>query len=420
MTPDFTFIKKNMKNNALYFAALKIVKILFQKGFTAYFAGGCVRDSLLDRKFSDIDIATNAQPNDVVQLFQQTKLVGAHFGVVLVSLKNHTFEVATFRKDGIYSDGRHPDSITFTDAKEDAQRRDFTINGLFYDPIEDKILDYVNGLQDIQQRIIRPIGDPQKRFMEDKLRLLRYIRFYAQLNTYQFQLDSSILQIIQKMASTLKMVSKERIREELFKIFQFSNNKKPLEYLIQTELFQQIVPWEIHELNLIFYESLLSKNLPPEILFFSLFWDFPNWSEIHRYFLLTKKEYELTLSCQQFLTFIIENDSMDLSAKKKMLRSPYFQILMQFAQSYCQILKPEYQEKYDKICQEYVDLKDNLFPKKYITGNTLKNYGLRPSPFFKILLDAIENAQLNEEITTRRECEDYLKTLLDKNHIKTL
>ena len=166
--------------------ATEIVRILQDKGFTAYFAGGCVRDSIRGQTPLDYDIATSAHPDQVEQVFEKTRAVGSHFGVILVFKGAYAFEVATFRNEGSYSDGRHPDSVEFSSPQEDAMRRDFTINGLFENPITGEIIDYVEGKKDITQKVIRAIGEPHKRFSEDHLRLLRAVRFSARLD---YQID---------------------------------------------------------------------------------------------------------------------------------------------------------------------------------------------------------------------------------------
>src|SRR5215831_12368243 len=177
-----------LETSGLYSVAVAIVRKLRQKGFIAYFAGGSVRDAFLGKAPKDIDIATNARPEDVSLLFPRTIAVGVQFGVQRVLEQGFEFEVATFRSDGRYVDGRHPLDVRFATAEEDAARRDFTINGMFYDPIDRKLIDFVGGRQDLDHRIIRAIGVPAERFREDGLRLLRAIRFAAHLD---FELEAN-------------------------------------------------------------------------------------------------------------------------------------------------------------------------------------------------------------------------------------
>lgn len=176
---------KKLKNNRSN--ADEIARRLQQSGYEAYFVGGCVRDFILEKDSSDYDIVTSALPNQVIELFPHTVTIGAKFGVVAVVMENHPYEVATFRSDDVYEDGRHPSNVKFSSAKEDVFRRDFTINGLLMDPTRGEIFDYVNGRADIERKIIRTIGDPDSRFSEDYLRMLRAIRFTANLG---FEIES--------------------------------------------------------------------------------------------------------------------------------------------------------------------------------------------------------------------------------------
>ncbi|HON66141.1 MAG TPA: CCA tRNA nucleotidyltransferase, partial [Phycisphaerae bacterium] len=193
-------------------AALAVVKRLRDAGHEALWAGGCVRDMLLGIEPSDIDVATSAHPPQIVELFRRTREVGVQFGVVLVKQGPHWIEVATFRTDVNYVDGRRPERVVFTTAEEDAQRRDFTINGLFYDPLDRRVIDYVGGEQDVRSGIVRAIGEPSHRFAEDHLRLLRAVRFTTR---FGFQLDPATAAAIREHAAGLARISAERIREEL-------------------------------------------------------------------------------------------------------------------------------------------------------------------------------------------------------------
>lgn len=204
---------RNMKGQQL---ATEIVQRLVDQGHIAYFAGGWVRDFLMDHPSDDIDIATSASPAEVLDLFPNTVHVGIAFGVVVVAMEGHQFEVATFRQDFDYQDGRKPTRIVASTPFEDAQRRDFTINGLFYDPMTHEIHDYVNGRQDIEKGIIRTIGDPQDRFREDRLRMIRAIRFAAR---FQFHIDLETEEAIKQNADLLfPSVSAERIWQEFEKM----------------------------------------------------------------------------------------------------------------------------------------------------------------------------------------------------------
>jgi len=219
--------------------AQKIVQLLRDKGFEAYWAGGCVRDMLLGIHPKDFDIATSAMPDQIQKLIPKTIEVGKKFGVIIAIVNGHHFEIATFRSDSSYSDGRRPDAVIFTSAKEDALRRDFTINALFYDPIDDKVIDYVDGQKDIKEKIIRFIGDPHTRILEDYLRILRAVRFKNVLN---FRYHPDTYNAIKQHAALIDKISRERVRDELIKMMDSRNLRQVFEDLSETGLLKYIIP----------------------------------------------------------------------------------------------------------------------------------------------------------------------------------
>jgi len=220
-------------------AAEQICSTLRRRGFRALLAGGCVRDMLLKTPPRDFDIATNARPFEVAELFERTIDIGAAFGVQVVLLPEGPFEVTTFRKDGPYHDGRHPCSVAFTGEEEDARRRDFTINALFYDPVDRKVLDYVGGLDDLRTGLVRAVGVPRERFEEDHLRLLRAIRFAARL---RYAIERETYQAIRESAPRITLTSAERIRDELLKMLTEGGTRRAFEMLDDTGLLHQILP----------------------------------------------------------------------------------------------------------------------------------------------------------------------------------
>ena len=233
-------------------AALRIVRRLRALGHVAYFAGGCVRDLLLGVAPKDFDVATSATPDLVLAAFPRTESVGAHFGVVLVidhlAQERVTTEVATFRHDGAYSDGRRPDSVQFSlDPREDVLRRDFTINGLLLDAmaydagdlLESCVIDYVGGRGDLHARLVRAIGEPRVRFTEDKLRMLRAVRFAARL---EFAIERRTMEAIWEQAASIHVVSAERVRDELTKILTEGGARRGFELLDETRLLAQVLP----------------------------------------------------------------------------------------------------------------------------------------------------------------------------------
>ncbi|PYU98101.1 MAG: phosphohydrolase [Acidobacteria bacterium] len=235
-------------------AAVEIVRRLRAEGFQAYLVGGCVRDLVMGREPQDYDVSTDATPDAVVRLYPESLTVGAQFGVVLLPREAGDVEVATFRSDGRYTDGRHPDQVRYSKtAEEDVRRRDFTINGLLYDPLAapaaaptdrlaaatNGVLDHVGGLADIQERRIRTIGDPTERFSEDRLRMLRAVRFTAR---FGFSLDPAALKAIRELAPEIRDVSAERVRDEIVKILTEGNPRRGFELLDEAGLLKEVLP----------------------------------------------------------------------------------------------------------------------------------------------------------------------------------
>jgi poly(A) polymerase len=231
-----------VNNSAVRDHAVHIIRTLRERGHSAYLVGGCVRDLLLGRDPADWDVATSATPDEVMLIYPQSLAVGAQFGVILVPFAGgQKVEVATFRNDGAYSDGRHPDEVRFSKtAEEDVQRRDFTVNGLLLDPLDgDKVLDYVGGEKDIQAGIIRTIGDPNRRFHEDKLRMLRAVRFAAR---FGYQIASSTFAAVRHLATEIHQVSRERVREELTRMLTEGRARRAFELLDETALLPEVLP----------------------------------------------------------------------------------------------------------------------------------------------------------------------------------
>lgn len=225
--------------------AIKIVETLRNAGHEAYWAGGCVRDMLLNIRPKDFDIVTSAKPEEIESLLEHTIPVGKQFGVILAVKNGHNFEVATFRSDSGYSDGRRPDAVEFTNARKDAQRRDFTINALFYDPLKDRIIDYVDGQRDLRDKLIRFIGYPEERIQEDHLRILRAVRFK---NNYDFQYHPDTYQAIKKNVSLIEDISKERIADELNKMILHERPGQAFEELFEIGVLEILIP-ELCELK---------------------------------------------------------------------------------------------------------------------------------------------------------------------------
>jgi poly(A) polymerase len=221
-------------------AAVEILKRLRAEGFQAFLVGGCVRDLVMGLTPKDYDISTDATPQQVVGLFPESLTVGAQFGVVMVPRDEGNVEVATFRSDGRYTDGRHPHEVRYAKTpQQDVLRRDFTINGLLYDPLDERVLDYVGGQADIRARRLRTIGEPSERFSEDRLRMLRAVRFAARL---KFVLDAAAKEAIRRQAAEIRQVSAERVREEILKILTEGQSRPGFELLDATGLLQEVLP----------------------------------------------------------------------------------------------------------------------------------------------------------------------------------
>ncbi|MCO6457022.1 MAG: CCA tRNA nucleotidyltransferase [Pirellulaceae bacterium] len=223
--------------------ALEVVRRLRAAGFEALWAGGCVRDQLMGREPKDYDVATSAEPEQVRQVFgrRRTLSMGAAFGVITVlgPPAAAQVEVATFRRDATYSDGRHPDSVTFSNAEEDALRRDFTINGLFFDPLAERVIDYVEGQRDIERRLVRAIRDPFERIAEDKLRMLRAVRFAA---AFDFELDQATFEAVRRQAHEIVIVSAERVATELRRMLVHERRVRAVELLLDAGLLEIVLP----------------------------------------------------------------------------------------------------------------------------------------------------------------------------------
>src|SRR6266568_3198189 len=219
--------------------ACELVAQLRARGHIAYFAGGCVRDIVRGQTPKDFDVATDAKPEAVQQIFSRTYAVGAHFGVIVVVEKGFQFEVATFRSDDVYVDGRRPSAVRFSSPEEDAKRRDFTINGMFYDPVTEEVIDFVGGRADLEARLVRAIGDPAQRFEEDRLRMLRAVRFATVLD---YKIDEETWDALVANEASINQISAERIREELVRIFLSPSRVRGWDMLDASGLMRAIFP----------------------------------------------------------------------------------------------------------------------------------------------------------------------------------
>jgi len=427
--------------------AIHIVKELLNHGFQAYFAGGVVRDMVMGNQVpGDIDIATDATPQSIGRIFPQTIKVGEQFGVMIVVEKGIPFEVATFRSDIGISDGRHPASITYTDAKEDALRRDFTINGLFFDPISNQLIDYVGGVKDIEQKIIRAIGDPELRFREDYLRMLRAIRFSAR---FSFKIEESTWRAIKKYSPQIINISAERIFIELDKILRQGNADIAISLLRDCGLLKIILPEidnligveqpeKYHPEGDVFTHTILAlsllKPVPSSVLAWSVLLHdigkpstkvitdrirFNNHDRVGAEMAKeTLKRLRASNSLIKGVEACIENHmnfknvrQMRLATLKKMLSRETIDEELELHRIDC-LASHGILSNYNYVIEKRKMIaSDRLKPQPYIKGKDLIEMGLKPGPVFGELLTEIYDLQLEEKINNRDEA---LKVLHQK------
>ena len=400
--------------------AVEVVRQLRAAGHTALFAGGCVRDLLLGRPAKDYDVATTATPDQVRRLFghKRTLPVGASFGVIIVLGPREAghVEVATFRTEGPYQDGRRPSSVAFCTPEEDARRRDFTINGMFYDPMETRVLDFVGGEADLSSRVVRAIGDPHERVREDKLRMLRAVRFAA---TLDFALDQTTAEAIREMAGQLIIVSAERIAQELKKMLVDRHRRRAIELSESTDLLAIILPElnresrepAAHEITLRMLELLErpSFELALAVLLHSL--SALVVVQICRRLKLSNDELERINWLVAHQDDLMSAPELSLARLKRTLAHPFRDDLITMMR--VKLLAMEADLKPALFCEEYLlrTPADVIDPAPLITGDTLKSLGMNPGPTFRTLLETIRDAQLNGEITTVEQAVEMARAI---------
>jgi poly(A) polymerase len=398
--------------------AIDVVRRLRQSGFEALWAGGCVRDELLGVTPADYDVATSARPEDVVRTFARTVEVGAAFGVVEVigprrfDGTHPIVQVATFRSDGAYIDGRRPESVVFSSAEEDAQRRDFTINGMFFDPIECKVIDYVGGQADLQAGVLRAIGDPRARFREDKLRLMRAVRMAAR---FDFPIESVTAAAIREMAGELNVVSAERIADELRKMLIHPNRASAVRQMDELGLLRQVLPeaptgdvWQ-HILRVL--ELLEGPRWPePTAVSFPL----AMAALLHdvgkkvagvacRRLKLSNAETTRIEWLVEKHRYLDEAPTMRVSKLKPILVHPGIGELLALhrADALASGRSIAHVEFCEKMLRETPA--EELNPPPLLTGDDLITLAWEQGPVFKTVLDAVREAQLEGMIRTKEE-----------------
>jgi poly(A) polymerase len=441
----------------------QIVRTLRERGHQAYFAGGCVRDLLLAREPADYDVATDATPRQVMQIFPETYAVGEQFGVVLVPLvlpverrppspvisnpdEKHTIEVATFRSDVGHSDGRHPDEVRFSkDPREDVERRDFTINGMMLDPATNEILDFVGGREDLKAGIIRAIGDPERRFTEDKLRMLRAVRFAAR---FDYQVDPATMAAIQKFAPKIHQVSCERIREELTKMLTEGRARRAFQLLDESGLLREVLPEiatmkgieqppQYHPEGDVFVHTLLLLDKLPAGSSKTLAWGAllhdvgkpPTFrvapdrirfdghvevgvkmaAEICRRLRFSNFETERILSLVDNHMRFADVLRMKQSTLKRFLRLPAFDEHLELHRM--DVLSSNGNLDAYNYSREQLHAipPEAIRPQPLVTGRDLIEAGYAPGPRFKQILSAIEDAQLEGRITSHEAAIEFIR-----------
>ena len=393
--------------------ALEVVRRLRAANFEAYWAGGCVRDGLLGKEPKDYDVATSATPDQIRGLFgrPRTLALGAAFGVITIlgPRRAGQVEVATFRQDTGYSDGRHPDSVRFSNAREDAQRRDFTVNGLFYDPVAQQVIDYVGGQDDLDRRVIRAVGDPIERFSEDKLRMLRAVRFSA---AYEFSLEAKTLEAIGRMASEITVVSPERISKEMQRILIDENRATGMRLLLETGLAAVILPEVVpnnQKLREGFQRSLRvidRFNAPGfSLVLAGLLHDRVDAADAKE----VCRRWRLSNRHSDRVTWLVANHLALKGARtkrwselQKILVAEGIDDLLTLSEAECQV---------DGVVTREIDWcrsllerpAEELDPPPLLSGDDLISHGVVPGPNYGVLLQRVRDAQLDEKVRSREE-----------------
>jgi putative nucleotidyltransferase with HDIG domain len=439
--------------------SISIIQTLRQQGFQAYLVGGCVRDLLLKREPADYDVATNATPDQVMEIFPETYAVGVQFGVVLVPLlaehsavndastKSNAIEVATFRSDLGYSDGRRPDEVRFShDPREDVARRDFTINGMMLDPISGEVLDFVGGRKDLEARIIRAIGDPERRFAEDKLRMLRAVRFAAR---FEYTIEAETMAAIQRHAHEVQMVSRERVRDELTKMLTEGQARRAFLLLDESGLLQQVLPEistmkgvaqppEFHPEGDVFVHTLLLlQNLPqpcpPTLAWGALLHDVgkpatfrvaPDRIRFDNHVDVGVKIAEEICGRLRFsnddtaqILSLVDNHMrfghvtrMKESTLKRFLRLPAFDQHMALHRA-DSLASHRNLSTYELLRAKLAEIPpEKIRPLALISGDDLIAEGYLPGPKFREILEAVEDAQLEGRLRSHNEAMEFVRS----------
>lgn len=400
-------------------AAVAIIRKLTAAGHQALLAGGCVRDLLLGLEPQDYDVATDATPERICQVFRRTRKVGAQFGVVLVREQRRWVEVATFRSDGKYLDGRRPSDVHFSDARHDAQRRDFTVNGMFLDPLGHQLIDYVGGREDLQAGLIRAIGDPPARFAEDHLRLVRAARFAARLG---FEIEPATFAALKAHAPKLATVAAERVLQELDKMLTHPTRRRAFDLLADTGLLPHLCEGASWRADQIAAGSVLLARLPQRVSFPLAFAVLvadrgtKTIQQICRALTCSNEQRQHIVWLSEHHTDLDDPRQISLAGLKRLMACPAFADLRAWTEARYQEL-PDSERRHATLAKRLSAVApDAVQPPPLITGDDLAARGIKPGPIYRKLLDALYTRQLDETLTTRAEALRLLKELLADWH----
>jgi poly(A) polymerase len=427
-------------------AARRLVERLHEEGHVAYFAGGCVRDLVRGETPKDFDVATDARPEEVQKIFSRTYAVGAHFGVIVVLEDGFQFEIATFRSDGVYLDGRRPTEVHFSSAEEDAKRRDFTINGMFFDPKKNEVIDFVGGRADLQEKLVRAIGDPADRFAEDRLRLLRAVRFATVLG---FAIEAATWTALQEHAAQINEISAERIREELVLIFLSPNRVRGWDLLDESGLLGAILPEleamkgcaqpeQFHPEGDVFrHTRIMLKLLPKEVsvplVFSVLFHDVAKprtatvdetgrirfnahdrigaemTEQIMERLRFSRAEIDATVEMVRQHMVFKDVPRMRVAKLKRFMARPTFAEELELHRVDC-ASSHQMLDNYDFLLRKQEEFANEpIIPPPLVRGDDLIAMGLKPGPKFGEILEAVETQQLEGGVRTREEALAWVK-----------
>src|SRR5881392_3007070 len=435
-----------MKPSPMEEAARKVAARLREDGHIAYFAGGCVRDMVRGLAPKDYDIATDARPEVVQKLFPRTYAVGAHFGVIIVLENDFQFEVATFRSDEAYIDGRHPTAVHFSSPQEDAKRRDFTINGMFYDPVAEEVIDFIGGRSDIAAKLVRAIGDPAQRFAEDRLRMLRAVRFATALD---YKIDSQTWEALLASAPSIHKISAERIRDELVRIFLSPNRLRGWDLLDSSGLMRAILPEidamkgckqpeQFHPEGDVFVHTrlmlqLLPKQVSVPLVFAVLFHDVAKpvtatmdktgrirfnehdrigaqmTEAIMRRLRFSGAEIAATVEMVRQHMVFKDTPKMRVAKLKRFMARPTFNEELELHRVDCES-SHRMLDNYEFLLRKREEFANEpIIPPPLLRGDDLIALGLKPGPEFREILEAVETRQLEGTLPTREEALEWVK-----------